>query len=225
MKYWLLIFILTGCSKFEPISGSLYNPYAGCTVPTFANATRRLVVFGDSNTQGVADPVNGCPYSYAYKVSTDKTYDLLNLAIGGSRINMNGQLPTAMVTQFETSDIVVFIAGYNDMRNFGTNQNDLDAFEEYLKDFCYIVSPQVHQLIIGTTPQMAVYSPQNASRVAQAKYAQTVRNVIHQINLPNVTMVDLALMSFTKADFEPDLVHFTPETQNTIATLIEGSIQ
>lgn len=230
MKFAIFsLMFLTACGDMKsqdqnPQFLNMAIDFKSCKEPAFSGTQRRIVSFGDSNTAGIMDLVNNCPYAYEYKIANDLQLNLVNLAVGGSRINMEGQLPTVLFTQFQPTDIVTFIAGYNDARTFGTNLNELNLFKEYLRDFISLTSSQTSLVMIGTTPQMAVYSPVTASAEAQAMYAQAVRSVVAELSLPNVVLVDVALINWQTSDFESDLVHFTPASQNRIAALFESQI-
>ncbi len=225
MRLTILIFsaFLAACGS-KNSTGDLpvsIAPNPNCQAPSFQASQHRIVSFGDSNTAGIVDLVQGCPYAYEYKMANDYQFNLVNLAIGGSRIDMPGQLPTALATQLQPTDIVTFIAGYNDSRVWGINSNHLFAFEADLSDFITFAAFKAQLVMIGTTPQMSFYSGPEASPAAQAMYAQAVRDVVAQLDLPNVILVDVAEIKWQSDDFEPDLVHFTPASQNRIAALFE----
>lgn len=209
----LLSLVLIGCGKPVADDGISAKECAK-DIP----GQTRIVFFGESQTEGVISNVQGCKFSYAYVMAESLHMNILNRAIGGSRLlyrspdNRPSQLEQINSTAFQLTDTVYFMAGYNEALYNGTSLNAVDAFKASLNSAILSMSQQVSKIYIAT-PVKTFYI-QNAE--AHALYVSAVEDVV--ANFPNVTLInsDSALV-LTISDFLEDHNHLTPAAQLELA--------
>lgn len=220
---------LSACAKFD--SDIKTVPSANeCAVPQAARA--RLIAFGDSQSAGLVSKIGDCKFSFAYELADRLSLNIDNQAIGGTSLlagNVFGgsQFDQIILTQFETTDSVVWLVDYNDVAQYGMDANHLALFKIAFENALALLSAQTSHVYIATglstIPGMSTY---NYSPAAHALYQDAVTDIVNAAALSNVTLIDSdALFMPEPSDMVGDDIHLNSTAQTVLGDAIFNYIQ
>lgn len=155
----------------------------------------RLVTFGESQMQGIESQAQHCKFSYVYVLANTMGLNIVNRAIGGSLMLQPSaygpsQKDQIESTQFQPTDTVIWMTGYNDGGRFGTNQTYFDAYAAQLPGLITLMATQTAKVYILTPLKLMVY---NSNPAPHALYHQFIIDTVAALNLPNVELIDTDL--------------------------------
>lgn len=211
----LISILASACSKVAMDGGVLAQECATTSGPN------RLVVFGDSNSAGYRSEIDGCKYSFAYEIASQRGMPILNQAVGGTSLTHAAegglsQLDQISSTSFQSDDTVVWLVGFNDAEFNGANAQKLSDFKSELAIAITQISSQVSQVIIATPIRLPNYPV--GSLAATNLYSQAVKDVVAILSVSNVTLIDITSdFQVNREDLKVDGVHLTSEAQARLA--------
>lgn len=189
----------------------------------------RLVSFGDSQTQGKQAHVGNCQYSYAYQMAKDLNLNIVNRAIGGSTLldqSVIGpaQFEMIMTTEFQPTDTVVFMPGFNDITRYGKDPVALARFQSILNGLLIHMSGQVDHIYLATPLTMFNYSiSAQGSPEAFALYVQAIKDAA--VGVPNVTVLETTdLFEMAPTDVM-DQIHINSKAQERLGYKLLDNIR
>lgn len=225
MKYLTLLIILPLLSACNPHDPDQFANY--CVTPYVTGAgPSRIIAYGDSQTEGYRYCLNGHSFSWASQMSVDLNRTLLNKAIGGTLwqddgLHINTGYALFMATQFQTTDIVGMLIGFNDVNTYGLDQSHLDLFKTQLKAALDYGSPLVTKIVIGRTIHTHVYVGPG-SPDATIAYQQAIADVVAAGNYPNVFSAVVDDQFWTDDYYYyRDGIHINPAAQIMVANILE----
>jgi lysophospholipase L1-like esterase len=214
-QVFLLISILTlvACS-----------PDKDCTGFRQGKGPTRIIAFGDSQTAGHASESSlMCGYSYANILAERHGMQLINTAVPGSEFVSEDQYGRLMTFEFRPTDHVIISAGFNDMGNHYSDPDHLALFRARLKEALARVAPLVDHVAVVTAFQPPWDNAQ--TQAALALYRQTTRDVVAEVNFPNIYIGDAGDGTNHDPNYFADNVHFNFEGQTLIANDVEAIFQ
>lgn len=158
---------------------------------TFPSAcTGCLVAFGDSITYQ--------PNGYAYIIAVGMNMGIDDQGVSSSRIEDDAQIGRIHRRVLDTTDIVVFFTGYNNVRGDGSDPVALANYKTVLIDAVQTFNASGAQTYIGTTMSFIPNDPDSLANNAPGGtvansllYANAIKDVIQQYGAANIHLVDI----------------------------------
>lgn len=188
----------------------------------------RLVVFGESQSQGLETSVNGCLYSFAFVLADKWNMNILDQARGGSLLLEAGAQGPSQKTMIDSTfllptDTVFWMAGYNDCARHGSDLGYLSQFKTELLAEVKKLGAKAQTVYIGTPIKGYFYSQDPGSH---ALYVQAVIDVVAIAGLSNVALINMDDV-FTPGlpDWQTDQAHLLPEAELSWANALFQDIK
>lgn len=156
----------------------------------------RIVVFGDSIAESKS------PLSYTYQIGAELNLPVVNEAKPGTTIEAKNQHPLIMSYAFGSNDLVFYTPGINDLYYNGTDQLWLAKYKALLLECLVKISNSGAQAYVGTTAK-TLHPLFTDDRVAI--YAEILRSIVRENNLPGIHLVDV------NAEFKPNASNMKDE--------------
>lgn len=196
--------------------------------PQDQSLTKTLVVFGDSQAQGMASAQNGCYSSFAYMSAKDDGFYLDNQAKGGSTLLAAGpfgpsQHDMIYSYKFTGEETILWVVGFNDVVYNQLDPDKLATFEADFQTTLAYLTAHAKKVYIGTVWVQPSYLPNFGSADAANLYAQTVRDLVAQNSTANLIDVN-AQFHPLQSDIQSDLVHLNQSGQQKLTDIIQPNI-
>jgi len=192
---------------------------------------QRIVIIGDSFTQGVGDELRG-GWTSVFKETFDNKYDILIKGYGGNNIcDVLARLYKDLI--YFSPNIVILQVGINDSRlrkslNF-SNEVDEKRFEKGLKKFVdeirAALKQEIYFILIGTTPVIdELTTPYKEdkyySTIESKKFDEIIRKFCESQGILFIDVFDKFAEYSDLRDILIDGVHPNSKGHNIIANTV-----
>jgi len=215
--------MISACGKSSEDNSSIVD----CS--TLNDKYLNMIVFGDSQSMGVASHIGYCRFSWAYAFSEKNKLNLINKAIGGTSIDLNSDQGPSQeyqikTTSFNQNDLVFWILGFNDAQYNGLDYSKLNNFKKKLEEEIKFMSLKVSKIYVGTPFKPKKYYF-NGSKESFELYSQAIKDVVNSLNYQNVELIDVQTNFEPKEElFDSGLGHLNQEGQLFLSKFLESNV-